>query len=824
TQLVAQIGNEVQSAGVNPNDYNYTQEVMTRLAQRVHGADFWGNAYTITSDGWQISFTSLGPDEKASATDDVVLSFQAYDLGLMYGWPSAGGDGTGGASGAAGSAGSGGSFDPGTGGSTGGDFGAPRLRKDFPETLFVQPSLITGPDGKAVVQVPMADSITTWRVSTLAHSANGKLGGSVSGIKVFQDFFADMSFPATLTRGDEVTFPVAVYNYLDVPQDVALHLEAGSWMTPLGPTDQVVSLQPGEVKGVQIPIRLENVGVFSVKVTALGSQKSDAVQRMVRVIPDGREIASSQSDSAGSGDRTLAVSYPSNSVNGSPHLHVDFYPAFLSQVVSGMDSILATPNGCFEQTTSTTWPNVLVTRYMTTTGQITPEIQMKAESLISAGYQRLMTFEHPGGGFSWFGTQDPAPFLSVTAFGLMEFADMSQVYSVDQAMVDRTAQWLISKQKSDGSWDGDVSEFFSFNTSTLRNTAFVAWALGSAGYASQAQGAVGYLKAQGTGPQDNYTLGILANAMVAIAPSDPFTSTLLESLDNAKVVDGEKIHWGLGDTQTDFYGSGQDGDVTATALATHALLASHSYPSSSKGGLSFLAASRDPNGNFGSTQATVWALRTLLLAASTGTDEAVGALEVSVDNQPPTLVNFAAGQGDVMQTVDLSSLVSLGDHSVKLSFVGTGKYSYNVVSRYNIPWADVAADPAAPLTIGVSYDHTNLVVNDTVTATVTMTNNTDTTENMVLATLGIPPGFEVLTEDFDGYLSSGVLSKVETTGRQLILYVSKIAPSATLSLSYRLRATMPVSAADGGAVVFPYYQPTATSSASSTTFVVANAQ
>ena len=99
---------------------------------------------------------------------------------------------------------------------------------------------------------------------------------------------------------------------------------------------------------------------------------------------------------------------------------------------------------------------------MTQTGQITPEIQLKATSLISAGYQRLLTFEHPGGGFSWFGTQDPKPFLSVTAFGIMEFADMAQVAQVDPAMLQRTTSWMLSQQQSDGSWNGDQTEFFSF--------------------------------------------------------------------------------------------------------------------------------------------------------------------------------------------------------------------------------------------------------------------------------------------------------------------------------------------------------------------------
>ncbi len=84
------------------------------------------------------------------------------------------------------------------------------------------------------------------------------------------------------------------------------------------------------------------------------------------------------------------------------------------------------PFGCFEQTSSATYPNVLALDYMKRTKKLTPEVHAKAEGYIANGYQRLLTFEVPGGGFSWFG-QAPANKI-LTSYGLMEFSDMSKVY------------------------------------------------------------------------------------------------------------------------------------------------------------------------------------------------------------------------------------------------------------------------------------------------------------------------------------------------------------------------------------------------------------
>ena len=529
----------------------------------------------------------------------------------------------------------------------------------------------------------------------------------------------------------------------------------------------------------------------------------------MRVVPDGLRVPLAQSGSLADGGKSLDVSFPDNAVPGSQQLYLDVFPAFLSQAVSGLDSILAEPNGCFEQTTSTTWPNVLVTRYMEQTGQTTPEIQLKAESLISAGYQRLLTFEHDGGGFSWFGMQDPAPYLSVTAFGLMEFSDMAGVQEVDANMLQRTTQWLVGQQQADGSWPGDDSEFFTFVTSTVRNTAFVVWALASAGYTgSEVQRGLDYIDPQlAKDESDAYTVALVANAFAAAAQNDPRTSDLLDRLDGMKQADGDKLHWDSGDTQTCFYGAGNDAAVTATALAANALLTAGGYAASVQGALEYLVSSRDANGNFGSTQATVWSLKALLLAALKGTEGAVGDFSVALDGQPFDSVKLTKDQSDVMTRFDMSALATTGAHTVGLSFSGTGKVSYNLVSSHHIPWSDVPVEPAGPLSVQIAYDRTTLVVDETVQATVTVKNLTSGSENMILVTVGIPPGFEVLTDDLAQYLSGAQLSHYELTGKQLILYLTELPANASQAFSYRLRATMPVRAVDGGATVFPYYEP-----------------
>ena len=138
-----------------------------------------------------------------------------------------------------------------------------------------------------------------------------------------------------------------------------------------------------------------------------------------------------------------------------------------------------------------TYPNVLVLDYLKSTNQSTPELEMKAEEYINLGYQRLVVFEVDGGGFSLYG--DPPARLFLSAYGLMEISDMSEVYPVDEAMIERTVRWLVNQQADDGSWS---SEDYRVAGQQLATTAYVTWALAESDVADEATVAKGvtYLK------------------------------------------------------------------------------------------------------------------------------------------------------------------------------------------------------------------------------------------------------------------------------------------------------------------------------------------
>src|ERR1700739_4521792 len=132
-----------------------------------------------------------------------------------------------------------------------------------------------------------------------------------------------------------------------------------------------------------------------------------------------------------------------------------------------------------EQTSSAAYPNILVVDYVKKARVANPQILMKAEQFLNVGYQKLLTFERPGGGFDWWGNGEPLVWLS--AYGLSEFNDMAKVYPIDRGVIDRTQAFLIRKMDKDGTWSNigatHGETIASMGNPKLLLTSYVTWSL-----------------------------------------------------------------------------------------------------------------------------------------------------------------------------------------------------------------------------------------------------------------------------------------------------------------------------------------------------------
>lgn len=702
------------------------------------------------------------------------------------------------------------------------------VRSYFPEALYINPEILTDGEGRASVEIPMADSITTWRMAMFASTQAGALGTGTADLKVFQDFFVDLDLPVTLTQGDRVTIPVAIYNYSAKRGDVTVKLETEDWFALEDAGDQTVDVKSGDVGAAHFTIEAKRIGKF--RLTVIGrmsgaTEREDTVVREIEVVPNGEKKEIVFNGRLEASERHT-VRFPDSAIPEASRIFVRLYPGPLSQVIEGIDGILRMPSGCFEQTSSSTYPNVLALDYMKKTKKLTPEVHAKAEGFIAMGYQRLLTFEVPGGGFSWFGNVPANKIL--TAYGLMEFHDMAQVYDVDPRVMERTSEWLAGQQKEDGSWAPDT-QFINegatnqFNTDVLRITAYVAWALETSEYKGGAvEKARRYIEVHLSGKEDAYTLAVIANFAVANDRKSELAERALEMLRDSATLKDAFASWTA--TETSVYGSGDSAAVETTGLAVQAMMKAGMSPELVRKALAWIASRKNGDGNWGTTQATVMALRALVEASGQSGAEARGTVEVLLNGVKTEMLEVTKENNDLLHQFVLPHLSAEQDNQVELRFTGEGGMAYQIAGQYFVPWRKVVGQD--PLAIEVKYDRTRLAQNEVATATATIANKTDAIAKMVMVDLGIPPGFELMSEDLQEMVEktagakSGRLEKFTMTATQAILYFDSMAPRSEIEVRFRLQAKYPIRANGFASRVYEYYDPEVHSTAKPARFEV----
>lgn len=201
----------------------------------------------------------------------------------------------------------------------------------------------------------------------------------------------------------------------------------------------------------------------------------------------------------------------------------------------------------------------------------------------------------------------------------------------------------------------------------------------------------------------------------------------------------------------------------------------------------------------------------MLLSTEKGSADVRGNVEITVNGKLAETLVLTAENNDLLHQFVFKSVEPGAANTVQIRFDGKGSLAYQVAGRYFIPWSEKPV--SEPLSISVAYDRTRLAQDDIATATAVVKNNLNKAANMVMVDLGIPPGFELLSEDLQAYkektsgAKSGRLEKFSMTATQAILYFDSIGAGDTVTVVFRLRAKYPIRARTFASKVYEYYEP-----------------
>jgi hypothetical protein len=236
---------------------------------------------------------------------------------------------------------------------------------------------------------------------------------------------------------------------------------------------------------------------------------------------------------------------------------------------------------------------------------------------------------------------------------------------------------------------------------------------------------------------DVYTLAVLANFAADYAKDRAFTEPAVRLLLDARMEQDDKVWWKA--EETSVYATGPSAMAETTALAVQALLKWGGNSAAAAKAINYIVAKKDAAGTWGTTQATIMALRALLLSTEKGGATANGSVEVVWNGKVAVRLTLTPDNNDLLHQFTIKDISPQSANLVQIRFTGEGNLAYQVAGRYFVPWNQKPAGEA--VSIDVSYDRTRLEQDQIATATATVRNHLARTANMVMVDLGIPPGF-----------------------------------------------------------------------------------
>jgi len=536
---------------------------------------------------------------------------------------------------------------------------ATRVRRSFVETLLWEAQLVVE-NGVAELIVPLKDSITNWKVSALVNALSGKVGSGSTSFATFQDFFIDFSVPVNITKGDELYLPVTVYNYLNEAQSVKVVVKQEKWFSMSEQKEMILELAANESKTSFFKFKFKEFGNFNLRIDGQGTKSADAIQREVVVLPFGKKVVQPAVSERLEGDKgEFQAIFGRNAIVGTEKLIVKIYPTVLSQVVEGIESILRMPNGCFEQISSSLYPNVLALKYLKKTGKDNKKISEMADGYISKGLQKILTYEAEPGGFSLYGSGQAETLL--TAYGLMEFTELSQVAFIDAALLERMHKFIYGRQQMNGSFQliGTHNGGFS-GSADIAKQAYVVWALSETNPKEEKlKKSLNFLKDKYSELSGNsYDLALLANIFVNTDKDGAFTKQLLSDLKRKIQLEGNNRAFLTMETPNHYGSWGQAGGIEASSLAAIAFARSGDLDFSAKLA-NYIGSKKDGYGTWGSTQATILALKALLEneAASQAIKDNTGKIEIILNGSAVKTVEVNAENSEVVQLLVFKDVV-----------------------------------------------------------------------------------------------------------------------------------------------------------------------
>ncbi|XP_037033232.1 CD109 antigen-like [Bradysia coprophila] len=672
----------------------------------------------------------------------------------------------------------------------------PVIRKEFPDTWIWETIEDKSSRGLLSLRKKVPDSLTTWVLTGFSiDPVNGlALTKQPSELCVQQQFHISIHLPYSVKRGEVVTIPCSIFNYL--PNEIEAEIILENEHKEFEFVDSAISneiypeIMKDKFRKKKLTIRSEDalnalftvrpikVGLISFKVSALSTTASDCVIKTLKVECEGvphfvnKAVYVDLNKTSQIEPFNLSIDIPKISVPDSTRIEILCVGDLLGGTIKNFEKLIRLPTGCGEQNMMNFVPNIVILDYLTNSHQLTAEVEGRAKKFMEIGYQRELSYKHKDGSFSAFGESDESGSTWLTAFVARSFRQASNRISVHGHTIDEALKWLSTAQSADGSFPEKGSIFHkeiqSGSSNGIALTAYVLTAFlvnhnSNREYEDTIQRALQNITDSIDKCSDIYALAVSAYALQLANHRSKKVAIdrLLEQVQS----NGNHKWW---DKSFEVAGNrirkskAINVEITAYALLTLQL---NGQDLECLPIVKWLLSQRNDRGGFEGTQDTIVGIEALAIFASKfGAKDSDLKIDISTPDGPNYSMVVNKGNSLVLQ----SQMVSPDVQSVTVNASGKGFAVFELAYQYNIETLDLeAAFTLTPIVTLINEQHMSLQI----TTAYLSPKGKDTTErsNMVVLEITLPSGFVVHPILLDGLKSShGVIKRIERTSSDTV--------------------------------------------------------
>jgi uncharacterized protein YfaS (alpha-2-macroglobulin family) len=654
-------------------------------------------------------------------------------------------------------------------------------RTDFRKTIYWNPDINIDKTGKKTISFYTNDEIASFKFIAEGIGSNGNAAHAEKQIFTQLPIGMTVKMPMHLIQDDEISIPLTLKNNSSNSLKGKLNVTISSNMIGMDKLPEDIAIPAMESKTILLKYKVGEANENAkIEVAFNAGEVSDAFEQNFKIHAKGYPVNVSFSGKETNKSYTVDIT---NMVKGSLVASATAYPSVVSDLMKGVESILREPGGCFEQTSMSSYPNILVRDYLTTIGQSDPKVEARANELIERGYKKLIAFETKEKGYEWFGG---APgHEALTAYGLMQFNDMKKVYSgVDQNMIDRTANWLMASKDGKGGYKRNARALDNFGGASQNITdAYITYALACANY-ENIKMELDHLYEEAKSSKDAYVMGLAANALFAYH-KDKRAASILNELMKKQEADGSF----MGANHSITRSTDKALRVETTSLAIMAMLQSDEIKAESLNkAVDYLTKARSGYGDFGNTQSTIMALKALTqfanYAKQTNED---GVLEMYVEGKKVAEQAYKAGERDAIVINGIEKYLTAGKNKLELKYRNAkNPLPYSIAVSWNSDLPQSAKECMVDLK--VDLNDTKVKTGETVRLKVKLENKTNQGLPSTMAIIGIPGGCTAQPWQLKEMQEKKLIDYYEISGNQMNIYYRQMAPNEIKLLNFDLKA------------------------------------